>query len=357
MKRVEEHLSELIRIPSASSLSNEGVVAYAKAAFKEAGWSCRVDDYEDAGGTPKANLIAAPAGQDAGEADVELAMMCHTDTVPPAAGWERALQPFVQDGVLYGCGACDVKGFLACLLAAASEIGRDEATAGVRIVLTADEEVGCLGARRLLASGRLRPRTLVIGEPTSLHPARAAKGYCLGEMVVRGAEAHSAHPRRGRSAIYDAARVVQAIERLAGELEQEPNSFFDPPYTTLNIGVIQGGSAKNIVPGECRFLVEWRPIPGASGQSVPLKIEAILSELRRSNAGFEASFRVLREQQGFETKADARLVEAMERRSGRSSIAIPFGSEASVFAVLPRRSWSSDLATCGRHIVRASVCR
>ena len=203
---------------------------------------------------------------------------------------------------------------------------------GLRIVLTADEEIGCLGSYRLLAERRLHPKTLVIGEPTSLHPARAGKGYCLGEMVVRGAEAHSAHPGRGRSAIYAAARILQAIERLAAELERDTNSFFDPPHTTLNVGTIHGGTAKNIIPGECRFLVEWRPIPGQS--PVPERIQKLLDELRHSDPSLQADFNILRQQSGFETAAESHLVSTMERLTGKPAIAIPFGSEASVFASL-----------------------
>ncbi len=104
----------------------------------------------------------------------------------------------MQDEFVYGCGACDVKGFLACLLTAVGEVATGDLIQGLRIVLTADEEIGCLGAHRLFASNLMRPRRLVIGEPTSLRPARAGKGYCLAEVTVIGAEAHSAHPLQGR---------------------------------------------------------------------------------------------------------------------------------------------------------------
>lgn len=332
MKTVEDHLINLIRIPSTSVLSNKAVVQYARHALGEAGWTCSLQGYRDENGTEKFNLIAAPPGQDARTPQVDLAFLCHTDTVPPAADWERALKPFEADGILYGCGACDVKGFLACLVTAASETVAHEMKPGVRIVLTADEEVGCLGSHHLLRHGLLRPRTLVIGEPTSLHVARAGKGYCLGEMIVEGVEAHSAHPKRGRSAIFDAARIIQALEQLAHELEQDTNAFYDPPHTTINIGTIHGGSAKNIIPGDCRFLVEWRPIPGASSHRVVEDVEQILRKLREADSCFSARFNILREQQGFETQADASLVTEMKRLTGRELIAIPFGSEASVFA-------------------------
>lgn len=333
MKTVEEHLMNLIRIPSTSSLSNRAIIHYANDALCEAGWTCLIDDYSDENGTEKCNLIAAPAGQNPADPDVELAFLCHTDTVPPAVDWRRALEPFEEDGVLYGCGSCDVKGFLACLLTAASKTS-EHTHFVLRIVLTADEEVGCLGSHRLLSMGRLRPRTLVIGEPTSLYPARAGKGYCLGEIVVKGVGAHSAHPQQGRSAIYAAARIIQAIERFAEELEKDTNSFFDPPYTTINIGTIQGGNAKNVVPAECRFLVEWRPIPGTRFEAVPDGIVKILRELNQADRALEVHFTVLRQQQSFETSPNSTLVSELERLAARYAVSIPFGSEAAVFATV-----------------------
>ena len=140
-------------------------------------------------------------------------------------------------------------------------------------VLTAEEEIGCIGASRLVADNALRPRRMIIGEPTSLRPARAGKGYCLAEVTVWGKEAHSAHPQQGVSAIYHAARLITAIEELAGPLATETHSFFEPAFTTVNIGTIEGGTAKNVVPGLCRFQLEWRPIPGQSPNVVFLATE------------------------------------------------------------------------------------
>ena len=331
MKTVEEHLMNLIRIPSTSCLSNKAMVDYANAVLREAGWNCAPLRYEDENGTEKLNLIAAPPGQDTEQPHVELAFLCHTDTVPPAADWRGALQPFEKDGILYGCGSCDVKGFLACLLTAASEIPSHKLQAGLRIVLTADEEIGCLGSHRLLSEGRLRPRRLVVGEPTSLHPASAGKGYCLGEVTVLGFEAHSAHPKRGKSAIFAAACIVLEIESFAKVMEKNVNPFFDPPYTTINIGTISGGTAKNIVPARCQFLVEWRPIPGFP-DPVPDAIAQILRRHHQADSEVEAEFNITRQQQGFQTKKDAAFVSSMEQLTGKSAVSIPFGSEASVFA-------------------------
>ena len=316
-------------MPSVSAMTNRPVAEYAAGVLRGIGWTTREMVYRDAGGVEKVNLIAAPAGQDVEAREVELAFVCHTDTVPYVADWVGATEPYVEDGMVHGCGACDVKGILACLLGAAESCA-GQYTDGLRIVLTADEEIGCVGAWHLLREGDIRARRMVIGEPTSLHVARAGKGYCLARMIFTGREAHSALPEMGASAIFAAARMIVVLEELAERLKEEGNELFEPPYTTLNVGTIQGGTAKNIIPGKCEFLVEWRPVPGED--LVLATIEGLVEEFQGADENFRCSIEVLRNQAGFETSADASLVKEIEAATGLGATAIPFGSEASVFA-------------------------
>ena len=332
MKPVVEHLSNLIRIPSPSFLPNRPIIDYAAQVLQEAHWHSREIIYQDAAGIEKINLIAAPSDQDLNDPNAELAFMCHTDTVPYSAEWPQALEPFVADGSLHGCGACDVKGFLACLLASITESSSSNFVDGLRLILTADEEIGCVGAAHLIASGLIKPKRVVIGEPTSLHPARAGKGYCLAEITVFGAEAHSAHPQKGRSAIYRAARLLTAIEEYASLLAEEQHPFFSPNFTSLNVGTIQGGTAKNIIPGQCKFQLEWRPIPGQPPNTVPAAISKIVETLRDTDPDFQYTFHILRQQDGFESAANSKLVQSIEALTGRAATSIPFGSEASLLA-------------------------
>jgi acetylornithine deacetylase len=260
--------------------------------------------------------------------------MCHTDTVPYATDWPQALDPFVTDGQLYGCGACDVKGFLACLLTSISEIAPSNFINGLRLILTADEEVGCVGTAHLVASGLIQPRRVIIGEPTSLRPARAGKGYCLAEVTIFGKEAHSAHPQKGKSAIYSAARMITAIEEYCKRLSQEQHPLFSPGFTTLNIGHIRGGTAKNIIPGECKFLLEWRPVPGQPDDRVPKAILEIADNLRNTDPDFRCELQILRQQPGFDTPACSNLVRSIEAVTARPATSIPFGSEAALMASL-----------------------
>src|SRR5207248_1228327 len=122
--------------------------------------------------------------------------------------------------------------------------------------------LGCVGAKKLADSNVAHPRYAIVGKPTSLRPIRANKGYCLAEVEVLGKEGHSAYPESGASAIYRAARFLERLEKLSnGILRQQTDSQFTPPFTTVNVGLISGGRAKNIIPGACRFTLEWRPLP------------------------------------------------------------------------------------------------
>jgi acetylornithine deacetylase len=333
MTTVVDHLTNLIRIPSVSALSNRPVIDYLERVLHEAGWQIEEMRYQDASGIEKINLITAPSTQKLND-PAGLAFLCHTDTVPYAASWTNALNPLVAEEMLYGCGACDVKGFLACLLTAIGRVNADRWIDGLRVVFTADEEIGCAGAARFLAENRISPQRLIIGEPTSLHPARAGKGYSLAEITIFGREAHSAHPERGVSAISGAAHLILEIEALATRLAEQTHDFFAPNHTTLNVGTIRGGTAKNIVSGECSFLLEWRPIPGQPPCTVPEALAEIIERLRHPNRHLRYETRILRQQEGFETSATAPLVRLMETLTGRAAISIPFGSEASLLSTV-----------------------
>ncbi len=333
-----DHLAHLIRIPSVSSSSNRPIIDYARHALHHSGWTTHQTSYRDTSGVEKINLIAAPPHQDPTRQHIDLALVCHTDTVPYAPDWSSALTPTITADHLHGCGACDVKGFLACLLEAAAPPPHATQTTrwldGLRIVLTADEEIGCLGAKHLIDHHVIQPRRMVIGEPTSLRVARAGKGYCLTEVVIHGVEAHSAHPEQGASAIFAASHFIRSIETLAHQLQAHTHNLFTPPYTSLNVGTIHGGTAKNIIPGQCRFLVEWRPIPALPPNLIPGQLQAFADQLHHRDPRLTCSIQHLRQQSGFETPASAPLVQSLLQASARPATAIPFGSEASIFAAI-----------------------
>ena len=319
-------LQELVAIPSVSSKSNRPLIEWIQEFFLPLGWHRRIFSYKDAAGIEKINLVVSPQPLDEGTVQAELAIVCHTDTVPFSPAWSNATTLLEDDGMLHGCGACDVKGFLACMLSAVSEVDTTSLMRPLCLVFTADEEIGCRGARFLVEQKALHARYAIVGEPTSLAPARAGKGYCLAAVHVKGKAAHSAFPEAGRSAIFATARLLREIELLAGELQHERNDAFSPPWTTLNVGEIHGGTAKNVVPPECSFLLEWRPIPGQQPDLVSHRLQQIIDRL--SVEEFEAEIEVLRLDAGFETSAESAVVQAVRGPSGTPVETISFGTEA-----------------------------
>ena len=285
------------------------MIDYVVARLDPRHWDTHFDTYVDSAGTPKTNLVALTKNAVAGRA--ELAFVCHSDTVPFEADWEEAVHPANREGRIYGRGSCDVKGFLACALTALSDLTPDSIHKPIALIVTADEEVGCIGAKHLAAQKSVSTRYMIIGEPTGLQPVRAGKGYALASITVRGKEAHSAFPSEGRSAIFDGARVALALERIAHELQNQADRAFDPPFTTLNVGIIQGGTAKNIIPGECRLVVEWRPIPGQPASYAAGLIDRELAALRQSTPGLDAEVHVQRMDPAFAPSKTRTLVDLL----------------------------------------------
>jgi acetylornithine deacetylase len=346
---VEPILRELVAIPSPSAVSNLALLAWVKQLLEANGWSVEVLPYHDDNGVAKANLMARPGSAQAADA-IGLAFICHTDTVPFATSWSGALAltESADGAALHGCGACDVKGALACFLAAAEQTAPAQLRPDVALILTADEEIGCRGMERLLAQIDLRIASAIVSEPTSLRAGIAGKGYGLARVTVHGKEAHSAYPGEGISAIALAAQMVARIflwndAGRSAESGRE-DALFEVPRTTVNVGVIEGGTAKNIVAGRCSFLVEWRPIPGEAPEALLTRLEALAEEMRGEEARVRIETELLRAEAGFGAATagplQRRLAEIFGERDAaeqippieRSPIGISFGSEASRLA-------------------------
>ncbi|HZH30315.1 MAG TPA: acetylornithine deacetylase [Pyrinomonadaceae bacterium] len=326
--KVAQTLAELVRFDSVSSRSNVDIISYLAARAEASGMRARMFPYTDSSGVKKFNLVCVPAQSDAERMELELALVGHTDTVPYDSAWTEALTLTEREGKLYGRGSCDTKGFIAAALTAIGQFDPGTLRRPLALVFTADEEIGCLGAKQLAESGALRARYAIVGEPTSLRPMRAGKGYCLAEVRVGGREGHSAYPALGASAIFRAARLVARIERVAGMLQAEPHAAFDPPYTTLNVGRIEGGTAKNIIAGECRFTLEWRPVPGQAAMRAVELIQSELESLRAAEPDFDCRIEIQRLDAGMETRADSPLVRELEALSGHAPGTVAFGTEA-----------------------------
>jgi acetylornithine deacetylase len=331
---VEKTLAELVAIDSTSSHSNVEIIRLLAERVEGLGLCSRLFPYTDERGVKKLQLVAVHPKNFEDGGDVELALVGHTDTVPFDPAWAEALTLTEREGRLYGRGACDTKGFIAAALSALEEVNVERLARPLALVLTADEEVGCLGAKRLAEAKPFRARHAVVGEPTSLRPMRAGKGYCLAEVSVRGREGHSAYPALGASAIMRAARLVNRIEAVAEELKGLAHEAFDPPHTTLNVGLIQGGTAKNVIAGACRFTLEWRPVPGQRPELVADLVRREAERLREQDRDFDCEVSVTRIDGGAETRADAPLVSALEELTGQTAGTVSFGTEAPQMAEL-----------------------
>jgi acetylornithine deacetylase len=206
--------------------------------------------------------------------------------VVPVEGQPWSSPPFKlreASGRLYGRGACDMKGFDACVLAMAPAFRDAGLKRPVHIVMSYDEETTCLGSRDVIAwfgKDEPRPAAAIVGEPTMMAVADAHKSIATFVTRVTGREAHSALPALGANAVAIGADVVSEIGRLAREYEEGPlDSRFTPPYSTLHVGMIRGGTARNILARECIFHWEFRGLPGVTTASAMAKVQAFVDEV------------------------------------------------------------------------------
>lgn len=331
---VEKTLAELVGIDSVSSRSNNEIVDYLIRRCAALGMRARRFPYRDEFGIEKINAVALAGADFSDHTEVELALVGHTDTVPYDSAWPDAIKLTERDGRLYGRGACDTKAFIAAALTAVATIDREGLRRPLALIFTADEELGLFGAKQLAAARVLHPRYAIVGEPTSLQPMRAGKGYCLAEITVRGREAHSAYPALGASAIFRAARLISQIEKIADRLTEERNGDFDPPYTTLNVGLISGGTAKNIIPRECRVTLEWRPLPNVNPARVIDLLSSAIESEKRDDPDFDCAVETGRVDEGFNTPGSSSLVACLEQVTGKRAGTVAFGTEAPQMAAL-----------------------
>ncbi|TVR53441.1 MAG: acetylornithine deacetylase [Gemmatimonadales bacterium] len=278
-----EILEHLVAFPTISRDSNLPLVDWVELYLMAWGARCR-RTWNDEG--TKANLLAtfgpdAPGG---------VVLSGHTDVVP-VEGQDWSSDPFTlveRDGRLYGRGAADMKGFLAVVLGLVPEIAAISLQRPLHLAFSYDEEVGCLGVGRMVADlvGHfLLPSVAIVGEPTSMEVVRAHKSVNAFRTRVTGQAAHSSQPQRGASAILGAGRLLEELRRIGvenrrrGEEEGEAaGAGFDPPWTTVQAGMIQGGTALNILPAECTFLWEYRSLPDEDPSKILARMESFARE-------------------------------------------------------------------------------
>ena len=278
-------LDRLIAFESLPGRSNLDLIAYIRDYLTEAGMESFLS-LDDSGSRANLHAWIGPA------VDGGVVLNGHTDVVP-VDGQAWTSDPFQltrRDGRLYGRGTVDMKGFLACMLAAVPMFQARELTRPVHLTCCYDEEIGGLGAPHLVAQMKvqgLQPAVAIVGEPTEFRIVSGHKGGFEMRTEIVGLAGHAADPRKGVNALFFAGRFIARLEEMAAQLaaEARENSVFDPPYSTINVGTLHGGTARNVIAGHC--IVEWelRPIPGEDGRAILAEIdrfarEELLPEMR-----------------------------------------------------------------------------
>jgi len=267
-QRSIEILARLVAFDTTSRNSNLALVEFVEGELARLGVTSRRVPNED--GT-KANLFATIGPMVEGG----VVLSGHTDVVP-VDGQPWTSDPFaltLRDGRLYGRGSCDMKGFLALALAAAPELAKAPLVRPAHLAFSYDEEVGCLGAPSMIdeiARVLPRPQAVIVGEPTSMEAVRGHKGISVYRVTVSGREAHSSLTHIGVSAVMAAVRLMALLCDLSERLERDadPSSPFLPKGASLTIGMVEGGTASNILARECSFVFDLRCPPGLDAETI-----------------------------------------------------------------------------------------
>jgi acetylornithine deacetylase len=331
-----ELLSRLVHFDTTSHKSNLPLIAFVEDYLAQHGIESHL--VPNAEGS-KASLYAAigPPGVPG------VALSGHTDVVP-VEGQSWSSDPFVlteRDGRLYGRGSADMKGFLACVLAAVPEFTRRKLAVPINLAFSYDEEVGCLGVRPLIADIQrwfVPPRMVIVGEPTSMSVVDAHKGPVRWHVEIKGRAAHSSMAPLGVNAISVAGKLLQELSRIERELKSAPRAErFDPPYATLQVTRIDGGTATNIVPVYCRFDFDIRALPGVDVAAIDRRIHAFaerecLPEMRRVAPEAAIHISVANHVPSFAAGATSEAVALALRLAGSNAThAVSYATEAGLF--------------------------
>lgn len=268
----------------------------------------------------------------------------HSDVVP-VDGQNWSVPPFAlteRDGKLYGRGTADMKGFIACILAAIPHFLAQPLAQPLHLAISYDEEVGCLGVRTLLDALSHRadkPAICLIGEPTELQPVLGHKGKLGVRCEVQGAACHSAYAPQGVNAIEYAAKLIHHLTLIGQRLAapEHHDGRFDPPFTTVQTGLIQGGRALNIVPADCAFDFEVRTLPQDDAQEVARELESyaqreLLPTMRVVNRDAAIRFYPISSYPGLYTAAQSAAARLVAHLTGSEKFStVAFGTEGGLF--------------------------
>jgi acetylornithine deacetylase len=329
-------LEKLISFPTVSKDSNLSLTDYVQQFLSDLGIQSSIVFNEE---KTKANLWATIGPADIGG----VALSAHTDVVP-VVGQNWSSDPFEmarRGGHLYGRGTADMKGFIACCLAMAARVDPSKLKTPIHLAFSYDEEIGCIGVRRLLDMLKalpFRPRFCIVGEPTMLQVVTAHKGKLGFRVTAHGLEAHSSLAPIGVNAIYMACDLIAEIRRIQDDLAAHGarDGDYEVAYTTLHVGKMAGGVAMNIVPNDASFDFEIRYLPQEDQHAIVARIkqaaEHVAGRYRDVYAEARFTFADLQSYPALDTPVDSEVVNFVRALTGGNSTGkITFGTEGGLF--------------------------
>jgi len=337
MSSSRELLAQLVRFDTTSRESNLALIDFVRTYLQDHGVACELVYNEH---KSKANLLAT-----IGPADVPgIVLSGHTDVVP-VDGQRWSVAPFEltqKGGNLYGRGTADMKGYIACVLACVPALVQAPLRMPVHIALSYDEEVGCLGVRSLIErfhGQAVKPLLCVIGEPTELKPVLGHKGKLAMRCEVHGAACHSAYAPAGVNAIEYAARLIGELVRIGDGLKapQHLDERFDPPFSTVQTGLVTGGKALNIVPQNCTFDFEVRALPAQDPWQVAQQLrdyaeQTLLPAMQAVSDQSAISISELSSYPGLATSLESQAAQWVAQFCGSQEFGtVAFGTEGGLF--------------------------
>ncbi len=334
-----EILSDLIAFKTVSGEDNNSLINYCDDILKKLG-ATSFKTFDD--DKKRVNLFATLKAKKPND-KVPIIFSGHTDVVPVSKGWSS--DPFkatIKDDKLYGRGSCDMKGFIACVLAFAPVFSKSNLDRDINFSFTFDEETACIGAPLLIDELKKRgfnKGICIVGEPTNMKIIDAHKGAYEYTTYFEGLAGHSSQPHKGVSAVEYASRYINKLIELREKLKDRApkDSIFDPPQSTLSIGGVFGGIAHNVIADKCHVNWETRPVVKEDGIFLNQEIDkyandVLLPEMKKvfPNASIEKD--IIGEIVGFdrENKSDAcELISSLTGDNSRQVVS--FGTEAGLF--------------------------
>jgi acetylornithine deacetylase len=333
---IKTMIAKLVAFDSTSRNSNLDIIHFIRDYLAEMGAECRLT-FDDA--KRKANLFATLGPTDR----PGIMVSGHTDVVP-VDGQNWTSDPFIvteRDGSLFGRGTADMKSFIALALSLAPEYHDRGLATPLHFAFSYDEEVGCVGVRRLIADLEtlpVKPRLCVVGEPTGMKVVAGHKGKRSFLCQVHGRACHSALAS-GVNAIEAAAEMIAEIKSIQRRIRSQGpfDPAYEPPYTTLHTGVIEGGRALNIVPDHCQFEFEIRALPQQDPDSLTDEITRFASdhiepEMKSVDPKSGFRFNIINDTDGFDLTDDNEAVKLVTALTGENRTSrVSFGTEAGLF--------------------------